>query len=80
MITRAELITLLMRANGTNADTQAAEAPFADRDSIPTWAEPAAAAAWQLGIVEGRSHGRFEPSEAASRAEAVTLILRMTQP
>ncbi|MNW24961.1 Endoglucanase precursor [compost metagenome] len=80
LITRAELITLLMRANGTNADTQAAEAPFADRDSIPTWAEPAAAAAWQLGIVEGRSHGRFEPSEAASRAEAVTLILRMTQP
>nr|WP_237690821.1 DUF4073 domain-containing protein [Paenibacillus caui] len=74
-ITRAEMVTMLIRALGTAEP--AAEAPFGDAASIPAWAKAAASAALQLGIAEGRSGGKFEPDAAASRAEAVTMLIRM---
>ncbi|ANS75867.1 hypothetical protein AWM70_15785 [Paenibacillus yonginensis] len=98
LISRAEMLTMLVRAAGqfptggvnapvpsgeeeTNAavkkDNEGVPIPFTDAENIPAWAEPFIGNAWKIGLVQGREGGRLEPGAAATRAEAVTMILRL---
>lgn len=77
-ITRSEITVMLMRALGYE-DKMDPALPLAydDADRIPDWAYPAIATASDLGIVKGRAHNQFAPDAYTTRAEAVTLILRL---
>jgi len=75
-ITRTEMIVILARALGvTMAEIE--QTDFADDDTIPTWGKGAVAALHESGIISGRSGNTFAPNEEATRAEAITIILRI---
>ncbi|MNY75159.1 Endo-1,4-beta-xylanase A precursor [compost metagenome] len=50
---------------------------FDDDKDIPTWAKGAVAAIKQLGLVQGKGQNEFDPSSSTTRAEAVTVLMRM---
>lgn|GEM_PF-2875527 len=77
-VTRAEMAVMIARALDLTTEG-IAFAAFTDADTIPAWAKTAAAAAEQLGIVEGRGNRAFAPFEPATRAEAVVVLLRMLE-
>ena len=79
-ITRAELSAMLARylrslgvkleANETALDS------FSDKDSVPSWARADIAAMVELGIIKGYNNGTIGAMLGATRAEAVTMLLR----
>ncbi|WP_141503505.1 S-layer homology domain-containing protein [Paenibacillus luteus] len=75
-LTRAELAVIIANAlklsSETNADTS-----FADNKDIPQWARGAVSALHELGLVTGKGANKFEPKATTTRAEAVTVLLRM---
>ncbi|RIE00682.1 S-layer homology domain-containing protein [Cohnella faecalis] len=77
MISRQELVIILMRAyklqNGTEPSTGGVS--FNDEASIAPWARESVQAASALGLVNGRSGGRFAPNDSATRAETAQFIL-----
>jgi L-asparaginase type II len=77
-INRAELVAMISAALKltTQADSSTG---FADDSTIPQWAKGSVEGVRKLGIIEGRDGNRFEPAETATRAEAVTILLKMTQ-
>jgi hypothetical protein len=75
-ITRAEMTMMLANALGIRMN-HAVETGFADDGTIPAWAKDAAESLRALGIVNGRAGNQFAPNDRASRAEAITVILRM---
>ncbi|THF76676.1 S-layer homology domain-containing protein [Cohnella fermenti] len=50
---------------------------FADEDQIPPWAKPAVAYLVQKKLLIGKGASRFDPKVDATRAEAVTILLRI---
>jgi tripartite motif-containing protein 71 len=52
---------------------------FTDDLSIPSWAKGAVAALKNLGIIDGSGLNRFQADAEASRAEAITALLRMLE-
>ena len=79
-ITRAELSAMLaryLRSLGVKleADTTALDG-FADKDSIPSWAKADIAAMVELGVIKGYNNNTIGASRGATRAEAVTMVLR----
>lgn len=75
-ITRAEIAVTITNAVGQiSKDTP--EAGFADDSEIPDWAKGSAEFLKQTGILQGKDGNRFAPQEAATRAEAVTVLLNM---
>jgi hypothetical protein len=77
-ISRAELAVMIARAAGFS-QAEAAAASFADEETIPVWAQAAAAAIRQAGIVEGRGGNLFAPNDTATRAEAVTVVMKLLE-
>lgn len=77
-ISRAELAVMIARAAGF-AQAEAAAASFADEEAIPVWAQAAASAIRQAGIVEGRGGNLFAPNDTATRAEAVTVVMKLLE-
>lgn len=75
-VTRAEMMSMLARAAGLKPAVEAVTG-FADDKEIPTWAKGAVAAMQEQGLISGRDGNRFAPLETATRAEAVTVILRL---
>jgi len=75
-ITRAEMAVILVRAKGIKVDPNAT-LPFADSKSVPKWAVPSVAAAYNAGLLNGVGGNRFAPTQVASRAEVVSAILAM---
>ncbi|MFD3258326.1 S-layer homology domain-containing protein [Paenibacillus lentus] len=71
-ITRAEMVAILARL--TNY-VPAESSPFSDIES--SWAADAIDAFAVAGIVSGKEDGKFAPADAASRAEAVAIIVRL---
>ncbi|WP_339287552.1 S-layer homology domain-containing protein [Paenibacillus sp. FSL E2-0201] len=78
VITRAEMAVMIAKALGLPLEP-AAGTSFTDDAKIPAWAKAAVKGIHALGILEGRGAGRFAPSEQATRAEAVTMLLRMLE-
>ncbi|BFH60808.1 S-layer homology domain-containing protein [Paenibacillus azoreducens] len=80
LITRAEMAAMAIRSlNPAEAVRNSDQPSFADNNRIPAWAKPYAAAAEQKGIMKGRIGNMFAPSEHATRAEAVVVILALLQ-
>ncbi|WP_052736998.1 S-layer homology domain-containing protein [Paenibacillus algorifonticola] len=75
-ITRAEMAAMIANALKLTLEENAATG-FADEQSIPTWARGAAAAMKELGIMEGTGANAFHSAAQSTRAEAVTVLLRM---
>ncbi len=74
-MTRSEMAVMLARA--LNLAPEARSAGFADDRDIPVWAAGAAAEMKKLGIMQGKGNNSFFPKNAATRAETVTVLLRM---
>ncbi|REK75587.1 cadherin-like beta sandwich domain-containing protein [Paenibacillus paeoniae] len=77
-INRAEMVLMIARAI-EGAYPKVAETAFADDSSIPDWAKAAIEAIRKLGIISGREGNRFMPNDKATRAESVTVILRLLE-
>ena len=80
VITRAELSTMIARylrslGHALPEDLSALE-PFSDAAGIPDWARESMAAMAALKIVNGYENGTIGASRSATRAEAVTMLLR----
>lgn len=74
-MTRSEMAVMLARA--LDLVPKAHSAGFADDRDIPVWAVGAAAEMKNLGIMQGKGNNCFFPKDAATRAETVTVLLRM---
>lgn len=77
LINRAEMITMLMRAYDISGDLNG-QSGFKDVTAIPEWSKAAVFKAEQLNIIVG-NQGSFKPADTATRAEAVTVIIRMLE-
>lgn len=77
-LNRAELAAMIVRAGGIRPDS-AAKLAFTDAKDIPAWARPYIAAAVDAGLVGGVGNNRFAPRQVATRAEAVTLVIRLLE-
>ncbi len=77
-ITRAEMAAMIARALKLSAEAGATTG-FADDKDIPKWAKGAIEAVRKLGIVYGRDDNKFVPNGTATRAEAVTLLVRILE-
>ncbi|WP_240418111.1 S-layer homology domain-containing protein, partial [Paenibacillus periandrae] len=75
-ITRAEMAVMIASALG-QSKVAAVETSFSDNKAIPDWAKGAVDAMKKLGIIEGKGANEFAPVGKTTRAEAVTVLLKM---
>ncbi|MBB3069227.1 putative repeat protein (TIGR02543 family) [Paenibacillus baekrokdamisoli] len=75
-VTRAEMAVMIANALGQSVEANATTS-FADDKDIPAWAKGSVAYVKQAGIVQGKSGNLFAPQDHATRAEAVTVLLKM---
>lgn len=76
-ITRAEMMVLLTRAlDLPSADTSELK-EFSDYPDIPAWAQEAMASVVEAGYIQGRVARQLAPTETATRAEVVTILVRV---
>ncbi|MFS0724671.1 S-layer homology domain-containing protein [Paenibacillus sp. 1P07SE] len=71
-ITRAEMVAMLARLTNYVPGTSDLFS-----DTVTSWASEQIHAFAAAGIVNGMGNGLFKPNDAASRAEAVTMIIRL---
>lgn len=75
-ITRAEMAVMIVR--GLNLPIKSNTfTGFADDEVIPQWAKDYVEALRGLDIARGREGNQFVPNDSTTRAEAVTIMLRM---
>ncbi len=77
-VTRAEMAVMVAKALKLPIETASATS-FADDADIPTWASGAIAAINKIGIINGSADNRFLSSNQATRAEAITVLLKMLE-
>ncbi|OAS15093.1 chondroitinase-B domain-containing protein [Paenibacillus oryzisoli] len=77
-INRTEMVAMLIRAYAQQGSTSS-PVTFSDSSQIPAWALPFISQAASLGLVTGREQNSFEPLAEATRAEAVTIIMRLLE-
>lgn len=77
-LTRAQAVTMLVRALGLEGRAPAAgyASPYRDDGEIPYWARDAVAVATQFRLVQGDSFGYFNPNQAMTRGEASAMLSR----
>ncbi len=75
-ITRAEMAVILAKALGKSAEVKRTTS-FADDKNIPAWAKASVEFVKRAGIVQGRGDNEFAPQDSATRAEAVTVLLKL---
>ncbi|KQX44641.1 S-layer homology domain-containing protein [Paenibacillus sp. Root444D2] len=75
-ITRAEMAVMIAKALKLSIVPDAATG-FSDDKSIPSWSRGAVAVIKEHNLMEGTGTNRFNPSEQATRAEAVTVLMKM---
>lgn len=76
-ITRAELAVIISRAAGLQMNVTGALLPFKDSADVPAWAVNAISAAVEAGLLQGKGDNSFDPNGQATRAEALTMIIRL---
>jgi L-asparaginase len=75
-ITRSEMAVIIAKA--MKYDVQAGSTTgFKDDNKIPKWAKGSVKATKDHAIISGRSGGVFVPNDPATRAEAVTILLKL---
>ncbi|MUG88779.1 hypothetical protein GNP92_20745 [Paenibacillus timonensis] len=77
-ITRAEMAAISARALKLSTE-EGTMTGFADDKDIPNWAKGVIMAVHKLEIMNGRSDNEFVPNGTATRAEAVTLLVRLLE-
>ncbi|WP_407870626.1 InlB B-repeat-containing protein [Paenibacillus sp. P36] len=77
-ITRIEMAAMIVKALDLTVELNAATG-FADNNEIPEWAKGAVAVLKKTGLMQGTGDNRFNSEAKASRAEAVTVLLRMLE-
>lgn len=79
-ITREEMASMLVRAMNLQREADAKRDTwlnFNDYRQIQNWARGAVAVAVEQGLIKGYAGNTFGPARKASRAEAVTMIVKM---
>ena len=77
VITREEVATALFRyinASGITLERDRTIPPFADIDSVASWARDAVTVLQQAGLIQGMGDNRFAPREATNRAQMASII------
>ncbi|WP_058485877.1 S-layer homology domain-containing protein [Defluviitalea phaphyphila] len=77
-LTRAEAITILIRALGfeNKAPAPGYQTSYDDDEEIPNWARDAIYMATEIGIVGGDEYNRINANKIMTRAEASAMIVR----
>ncbi len=78
-VTREEMAAMVLRAMGLEAAARAsvnAALPYTDAGQVSSWAKGYVALVWQKGLMNGVGGGAFAPGDAATRAQAASLVLR----
>ncbi len=75
-ITRAEMAVILAKALGESTEVKVTTS-FADDKDIPAWAKGSVDFVKQSGMVQGKGDNEFAPQDSATRAEAVTVLLKL---
>lgn len=78
-IKRLEAMAMLAQALKLPPGDPAVLDRFADRDAVPRWAVGAVAALIKEGYVTGRDGNRLAAAETITRAEAMTLLVKVIQ-
>ncbi len=76
-VSRGEFVIMAMRAMGIDEVRPAVSTLFADDSDIPTEMKPYIAAAYELGLINGRNTEKglcFEANKSITRAEAAVII------
>ncbi len=88
VMTRAELVTALLRARNVRVEAQVPVDPafggtgYGSGSSVfsdvlkDAWYLPYAVVAYRLGLVEGDGQGRFRPADEVSREELAAMLVR----
>jgi len=74
LITREQMAVMIVKA--AKLAPAAGESQFADSGSISGWAQEAVATATEKGIMKGYPDNTIQPQGSATRAEAVTVIVK----
>lgn len=75
LISRAEFISILARAQDWDIEASTAEPQyFKDNSKIPWWAAGAVYTARKLGLISGYPDGSFRPRQAITRGEAAAIM------
>ncbi|WP_246096637.1 NEAT domain-containing protein [Paenibacillus sinopodophylli] len=77
-ITRAELAVIIVRAAKLETKEDATLS-FADASAVPAWAQKEVAAAVEAGFINGKGNNLFDPNANATRAEALTLVMKLLE-
>ncbi|GGG52736.1 immunoglobulin-like domain-containing protein [Paenibacillus radicis (ex Gao et al. 2016)] len=77
-LTRAELAVMIARALKLE-DQKDKAASFTDQDKLPEWAKGAIGAVAEKGIMQGKEGGKFDFNGVATRAEVITILLRILE-
>ncbi len=75
-ITRAEMAMIVANALGLSLNSSSTMG-FTDEEAIPVWARSAVSAVKELGIINGKGNNQFDPNAGTTRAEAVTVLLKI---
>lgn len=81
-LSRAQLVTVLVRAMGWEQRARAAASdplPFQDSADIPRWARGYVAVAAKENLVKGFADGTFRPEAGTARGDAAALIARFME-
>ncbi|MFC6653856.1 S-layer homology domain-containing protein [Paenibacillus rhizoplanae] len=76
-ISRAEIIAMISKIIDLNSVNSPASSGFSDLDK--TWNQEQIMQAAAAGIISGSGNGVFLPARQASRAEALTIVLRVLE-
>jgi len=77
-ITRAEMAKIVANAMGLTSP-RGTSTGFSDDARLPAWAKSAIAAVREKNIMKGKPTGEFDPNAKATRAEAVTVLLKLLE-
>ena len=77
-ITRAQLAVMIARALDLPAKKDNTGS-YTDYHDIPKWARESVNAVHEAGIMQGRGNKQFIPNGHATRAEVITVLLRMLE-
>jgi hypothetical protein len=77
-ITKAEAITLLVRALGleSKSPNPTAVTTFNDNDKIPAWARNCAYVAQSIGLIKGDTQGNMLPDKKLTQSEIAVMLSR----
>ncbi len=79
-VTREEFVTMLMRCAAAKGKTVSPSAlPYSDSASVSSFAVDPMRCAQAAGLLGGYSDGTFRPQGTLTRAEGVTLLMRLVR-